>query len=82
MKDENKLLINDEQQSNRDDSKQSVTNSEESRYRIDNVARRFKFQCRLVLMLFVSATVVSICLAVTIILVIPHKNEDITGLNA
>jgi hypothetical protein len=75
MKEENILLINDSLQS--DQGKQSLAESVESRHRIDNVARRFKFQCRMVLMLFMFATVVSICLAVMFIVVIGNKNDKV-----
>jgi hypothetical protein len=63
MKDENKFLINNEQ-SDRDEQKQSIAESEQSIYRIDNVARKFKFQCRMMLLMFVFATAVSICLGI------------------
>jgi hypothetical protein len=71
MQDENKLLSGDEQRANvsehrvnASEQNQSTTDaSEQSRHRIDYVARRFKFQCRLLLILFIVATIMSICIA-------------------
>jgi hypothetical protein len=60
MTDNNRLSNTDVQQS---DYKQSTEDAEESGHPVYNVPRRFKSQCRLMLVLFVLATAVAVCLA-------------------